>query len=238
MNHDKLFVKKMTTGMLNQLQKEYPNVKAETGGEALNVDALSNDEVGRLRLDLLFFEMNPLLPPDLLCAQLHNYLPENKSQEELLYWANELVQYDQRTPAGLFISGSNGVGKSHVAVGIAKELAGQGFSFDYLSLTGTVSKVFFDLGRSTKNMLILDECPNSPTGFRDPIAQMIDRVHQQGGRLIITSNNPYNDFRNELNDVGPYYVDRADGMLREVQVDGESHRKRKAWYVGKKPKGI
>ena len=77
--------------------------------------------------------MNPSLPLENLCSRLDNYVPKNDSQEDLLRYAMALVNVDVTgRAAGIFISGEPGVGKTHVAVGITKELMNMGQEAYYL----------------------------------------------------------------------------------------------------------
>jgi DNA replication protein DnaC len=76
--------------------------------------------VQSIKNDIHFYLQNPTLPVENICSNFWNYYPQNKSQQEMLDVAKRLVAYDGKKSAGLYLHGKSGLGKTHIAVAVAK----------------------------------------------------------------------------------------------------------------------
>ncbi len=91
---------------------------------------VKNREVDEL---LTSFKEKSLMNKDLEEATLTSYLPQNESQRQALIKANEYVDaFDKKQ--GLLLQGSPGLGKSHLAASIVKEIIGKKNTGIFISL--------------------------------------------------------------------------------------------------------
>jgi len=173
------------------------------------------------------------IPAENTASRLETYNPKNASQADLLHKASFISRANGR-PMGLFALGDPGVGKSHVAIGLAKTLEANGQTSRYIH----VPSVGLTLpGGEIKpdETLILDDL-NQPYGWGlMHFAKIITAMHHHGsGRLFITSNiSPadYNKFAAAL--AGGSNVDNPDvrrigdrvgAAIRVVSIVGDSYR--------------
>ena len=97
------------------------------GGKEL-VGDLADERVPLAEIDIAFAKRNPTLPIENVCSRLDNFQPYNSTQATLAKMAAKLVTYmNPSRLAGFIVCGSAGLGKTHVAVGVAKAamLSGQ-----------------------------------------------------------------------------------------------------------------
>jgi DNA replication protein DnaC len=229
---------RFTPALVARLQKHYAALRADvdaTQSMALfEVSGLSAEEVERLRLDLEFFDRNPALPLESICAHLSTYLPRNPSQQEMLTYAERLVElHDDSMGAGLYIYGEAGIGKSHVSIGISKQFMKRGLQPNFMVADSYTFDTRVDLTHG--QVWVLDDM-NSGYGISSRLfKQVVLNIHDRGGRLFVTSNKPYDQLMRELF-VGDSeanrmrYEDRTKGMFKILQVDGESHRQEHVWW--------
>lgn len=230
----------ITDAMLGKLREHY-NSGLEVivnGDQVVFAGDLTKEQLANLKLDLEFYMTNPKLPLENLCNRLDNYTPRNDSQDDLLRWAHKLV--DLQTPtvaAGLFIYGSTGVGKTHVAVGTTKEFMRKGLKPHYIRGDDNhrLSKVEVLLKSPQSGQVWIIDDLNSPYGFgMGVLKQVVLNAHNHGGRVFVTSNTSFK----ELMEHGfvtdpeekPRFTDRITGMFKVLEVVGGSQRQRDAWY--------
>jgi DNA replication protein DnaC len=227
--------KHVTEAMLATLQKFYRELRIEQGEKVtLDVQGLAPPLVERLRLDLTFFSQNPHLPLENLCSGLDNYTPKTSSQQELLNYAVRLVGFEDFShPAGLFIYGEPGVGKSHIAVAVSKEFMRGGFRPNFVQFS--VNSNYGSPQLNPHQVWVLDDL-NSPYGMpRDLFMKVALNAHNTGGRLFVTSNMDYHELMEGMTKVigdaeAKRYFDRTRGMFKALHVVGESNRQTTAWY--------
>ncbi len=231
--------------LIQTLQNHYERLAFESAGDGsfvLLTGQLNEDDRNDLELDLEFYYRNPNLPLENLCSRLNNYHPQNLTQEELLRHAKALIDLEgSHVAAGLFIYGLPGVGKTHVAVGTAKEFMRKGINANYINLQPryTGSHRYIINGDDVKHFIpgqawIIDDL-NSPFSIAMKIFKVIVlNTHNYGGRLFVTSNVSY-DYLMEygfVTDLGEKerFIDRVKGMFALLQIDGGSQRTKTAWY--------
>ena len=227
-----------TDALILTLQKHYPKLRVISTDERTTISliysALPPEEQLNLALDLTFFSQNPKLPLENLCSRLTNYHPKNASQQELLYWANQLLLADSTTTgSGLFIYGEPGVGKTHTAVGLAKELMRKGSHSNYVNADDWTQVT--DLQLAPNQVWILDDL-NSPYGEgMKAFKRIVLNAHNVGGKIFVTGNQHYDELMEHafVGDEGnrQRYLDRSKGMFKILHVTGESERQRTAWHT-------
>jgi len=187
-----------------------------------------------LSSDLAFFDRNPSLPLESLCSHLSTYQPRNNSQEEMVQYAQRLVDLDDDARgAGLYMWGEAGIGKSHISIGISKLFMKKGLEPIFMVADTYTFDTRIDLSHG--QVWILDDM-NSGYGIASRLfKQVVLNIHDRGGRLFVTSNKPYDQLMRELF-VGDSeanrirYEDRTKGMFKILEVTGESFRQDTAWY--------
>lgn len=179
------------------------------------------------------FTLRNNIPAENTASRFETYVPRTESQADLLDKALFLSRARGRF-MGLFALGGAGVGKSHVAIGLAKRLEVNGQTSRYLHVPSNG----LDLrgGEPKHDETIIVDDLNGPFGWgRQNFGKIITRMHHNGsGRLFITSNvspQDYNKFMvsmiGGLGENDPEIIrisDRAGVALRQVVVSGESFR--------------
>lgn len=88
------------------------------------------------------FDNNSLINSNLQNATFVQYHPTNQSTEEAKQISIRYVQrYDRQSPKNLLLVGDYGLGKSHLAVSITKELMIKGFTCIFISVPKLLTKI-------------------------------------------------------------------------------------------------
>ena len=228
----------LTDAMLATLQKHYEGLKVDSGERVtLDMRELSDREAEKVALDVRFYANNPQLALENLCSHLDNYDPKNASQEALLEYANRLVGIDDPSvTAGLWVYGNAGVGKSHIAVALAKEFMRRGMQANFrfasdVSMEDSESVLSNQAG-------VIDDLNSGYEVNREIHTDIILEAHNKGGvRLFITSNLAYEAYMNQRfrscdNQADRIrYIDRTEGMFKVLEIVGESHRQQNVWHL-------
>ncbi|MBC8124619.1 MAG: ATP-binding protein [Candidatus Kapabacteria bacterium] len=227
-----------TTALLARLRSNYPGLSIEQGSspDVAMVDELSlpPDAYSNLKLDLEFYDKNPSVPLENICSHLHQYIPQNESQEELLKYANILVGLDDdSTGAGIYMWGDAGIGKSHLSVALSKIFMARGLYPIFMSADAYSFDTRLDM--QPGQVWIIDDM-NSGYGIASRLfKKVVLHTHDKGGRIFVTSNKPYDQLMHEAF-VGDgeanrmRYDDRTKGMFKILHVTGMSHRQEHTWY--------
>lgn len=227
-----------TPAFLSRLRAAYPGVEitaqATEHTASLDEHSIDADQRARLELDLRFFDLNPTLPLESICAHLDTYRPKNESQEQLVQFSKRLIDLSPDAGgAGLYMWGEAGIGKSHIAVSLAKIFMQKGLLPNFI----VADTYGFDthLKLAHGQVWIIDDM-NSGYGISSRLfKEVILNAHDKGGRVFVTSNKPYDQLMRELF-VGDgeanrmRYEDRTKGMFKILHVTGESHRQEMAWW--------
>ncbi len=183
--------------------------------------------------DIEFIRKYPDIPIENTCSTLNNYHPKNEGQKDLLDTARKFIKLDEGTNAGIWAYGPAGVGKTHIAIGIAKELTMAGIRTNYINC----SKLTRNQTNITKNgtpYFIIDDL--SETIGKEPqlIKDVINYVHDIGGKVFITSNVSYETyiaklfFLNKGEEIK--FIDRQKALFKVIEMGGESQRDQSVWY--------
>lgn len=200
----------------------------------IDESGLSVSDIEKLRLDLQFFDQNPAVPLENICAHVDAYVPRNESQAELVKFANLLVELnDESSGAGIYMWGDAGIGKSHMSVALSKIFMKRGLSPVFMPADSYGFNTHLDL--QAGQVWIIDDM-NSGYGIAARLfKQVVLNVHERGGRMFVTSNKPYEELMREAF-VGDgeanrlRYDDRTKGMFKIIHVEGDSYRQANAWY--------
>ncbi len=234
---------RITPAVIARLQETYPTLRIDSDGSGssfqADTSALSAEQLRRLTLDLEFFERNPTLPLESLCSHLDTYSPRTPSQIEMLEFAKRLAALKgESVGAGLYMWGEAGIGKSHIAVGLAKDFMERGL--DPIFMTADTYSFDTHLRLEPGQVWIIDDM-NSGYGISSRLyKKVILNIHDRGGRVFVTSNKPYEDLMREMF-VGDgdaermRYEDRTKGMFKILHVVGASYRQEQAWYHRDQP---
>jgi DNA replication protein DnaC len=177
-------------------------------------------------------------------CHFNNYEPRNRSQEIALRVAMQLAMEYPAVDRGLLLSGTVGVGKTHLAVSVLKALTERGFGCLFYEF-GTLLKEIQDSYNSDTRtselrvlspvldaeILVLDELGASkPTDWvRDTMAHIINTRYNDRKLTIFTTN--YLDERiNERDEtledrIGVRLRSRLYEMCRTVVITGADYRK-------------
>lgn len=195
--------------------------------------------------DFRFYQAHPGIPAENVGSRLGNYRPETPSQTKVLKMARYLVYEGlSERVIGLVFSGSTGVGKTHVSVGVAKELASTGQPAMYLNpktmnLThvryGDVASFYREA--EGNGVLIADDFNDSYGAEGDIIRSMVTALHEHGGRLLVATNADARHLfdlafhkpgsNNQEADAARLWS-RLGHAVKFIQVDGEDRRRKEA----------
>jgi DNA replication protein DnaC len=177
-----------------------------------------------------------------------NFVSEpGTSQEKALLQAHQLASDYPAVDRGLIFMGPAGVGKTHLAVSIIKDLTEKGFASifcEFGSLLKEIQDSYNPVSKSSElrvlapvfqaDVLVLDELGATvPTDWvRDTMYQIINRRYNDKKLTVFTTN--YLDTRTSdkeqvLEDrIGPRLRSRLYEMCKMVVMDGEDYRRHMA----------
>ncbi len=177
-------------------------------------------------------------------CHFNTYSPANPSQERAFKYASRLAMDFPAVDRGLLLSGTVGVGKTHLAVSIIKGLTERGFSClfcEFGSLLKEIQNSYNPVSKTSElkvlapvfnsDVLVLDEIGASkPTDWvRDTMAHIINTRYNDRKLTIFTTNylDKVNDPREEtLEDrIGIRLRSRLYEMSKTVVMNGEDFRR-------------
>lgn len=163
------------------------------------------------------------------------------SQDHALRHAHKFANEYPAVDRGLLFMGPAGVGKTHLAVSIIKDLSEKGFAgvfYEFGSLLKEIQDSYNPVSKSSElkvlapvyqaDVLVLDELGASvPTDWvRDTMYQIINKRYNDSKLTIFTTN--YSDKSNELEERITYRLrSRLYEMCTNVVIDGEDYRRRR-----------
>ncbi|MCK4809212.1 MAG: hypothetical protein KAS90_06320 [Candidatus Aenigmarchaeota archaeon] len=226
-----------TNGQYQEIKKHFPDIKLvgvenEKGTyDILDPSDLKDDDQINLYWDIKFFEKTLWLPDENFCSRLDNYIPKNETQQDLLDAVYHLLDLDKGS-AGLLISGEVSTGKTHCSVGASKELMKKRSNTFYFM---TEDHFYFNkkISFEPDSIFILDDLNNPYSFFKDRFLEIVQFVHDKGGRIFVTTNKEPDSFlKNALaiNDNKERILDRMKGLFYVLEIEGQSERTSKTWY--------
>ena len=174
-----------------------------------------------------------------------NFVSEpGSSQEQAILQAHQLAREYPAVDRGLIFMGPAGVGKTHLAVSIIKDLTEKGFASifcEFGSLLKQIQDSYNPISKSSElkvltpvfqaDVLVLDELGATvPTDWvRDTMYQIINRRYNDNKLTIFTTNysdKPRTEKDQVLEDrIGTRLRSRLYEMCKMVIMDGEDYRK-------------
>ena len=174
-----------------------------------------------------------------------NFVSEpDTSQEKALIQAHKLASDYPAVDRGLIFMGPAGVGKTHLAVSIIRDLTEKGFASvfcEFGSLLKEIQDSYNPVSKSSElkvlapvfqaDVLVLDELGATvPTDWvRDTMYQIINRRYNDNKLTIFTTNyldKPRSEKEQVLEDrIGTRLRSRLYEMCKMVVMDGEDYRK-------------
>lgn len=211
----------------------------DNGESRFIIEDLNLENRSDLEIDLRFLSYHPNLPTENIVSRLNNYIPQNDSQTEALSLAIKLIGYKGSRAAGLYLYGVAGVGKTHIAVAIAKELFQRGYHPHFLnefnSLDYEKELVFPDkLDIDAQDFWILDDLNTHTLSPGRVYRKLVPLLHDRGGRIIVTANIPYEGYQKQILKDDPAnaarFADRTRALFKVLNLTGESYRPDSAWF--------
>jgi DNA replication protein DnaC len=163
------------------------------------------------------------------------------SQDNALLHAHKFANEYPAVERGLLFMGPAGVGKTHLAVSIIRDLIEKGFGglfYEFGSLLKEIQDSYNPISKSSElkvlapvfqsDVLVLDELGATvPTDWvRDTMYQIINKRYNENKLTIFTTN--YSDKNKELEERVTYRLrSRLFEMCTNVVIDGEDYRRRK-----------
>lgn len=163
------------------------------------------------------------------------------SQDNALLHAHKFANEYPAVERGLLFMGPAGVGKTHLAVSIIRDLIDKGFAalfYEFGSLLKEIQDSYNPISKSSElkvlapvfqtDVLVLDELGATvPTEWvRDTMYQIINKRYNDNKLTIFTTN--YLDKNKELEERVTYRLrSRLFEMCTNVVIDGEDFRRRK-----------
>ena len=185
------------------------------------------------------------LPIRYAACHFHNYKPQNPSQQSAFRFASSLTMEYPAVERGLLLTGSVGVGKTHLAVSILKGLTERGFGCLFYEFGSLLKEIQDSYNPNTKTselgvlgpvleteVLVLDELGAAkPTDWvRDTMAHIINTRYNDRKLTIFTTNYPderKSEKEETLEDrIGVRLRSRLFEMCKTVDMSGADYRRK------------
>jgi DNA replication protein DnaC len=202
------------------------------------------------RVDRLLAEAR--IPKRYEHCDLDSYLPNHESQKKAKIYVQRFLEKYPQIDVGLLFLGTCGVGKTHLAVALLKQVIKDkgdgGIFYDFRDLLREIQASWNSISQTSElevlrpvleaKILVLDELgANKPTEWvRDTIAHIINCRYNDKKLTIFTSNyldTPTKQGEEALKDrIGVRLRSRLFEMCREVEINGVDFRQeiKKAKY--------
>ncbi len=218
---------------------------AESSGKVRRCRCLESARVERLLAEAR-------IPKRYEHCDLDSYIPNHESQKKAKLYVQRFLDKYPQIDVGLLVLGTCGVGKTHLAVALLKQVIMQkgdaGLFYDFRDLLREIQASWNSISQASEldvlrpvleaRLLVLDELgANKPTEWvRDTIAHIINCRYNDKKLTIFTSN--YLDVSTKpgeetLTDrIGVRLRSRLYEMCREVEIHGVDFRQeiKKAKY--------
>lgn len=208
-------------------------------------DSVNEFKRAQIRKMQAIFEQESLINDDLKAASFDNYQPRNESQLKAKQEAMRYVaEFALDKPQNLLLAGSYGVGKSHLAVSIAKKLHEAGYSSVFISVPRLFTKIKSTFGRregmtedeimealARVDCLILDDIgaehidiDRNGEGRGWGVAKIFEIVDSRAGKHTVYTTNLTSD--EMMRRFGMRNFSRLMKNTKAITVDGEDYRLR------------
>ncbi len=195
--------------------------------------------------------LQELVPPrEFATASFKNYIPHEEyesqtfahSQAKLFATGKPLgkglFSKKEPVPAGIYLDGGFGVGKTHLLAAIWHEFKGKKVFGSFIAYTGLIGALTFAeavKALSKYELVCIDEFELDDPGDTMMMSRLLNELEKHGVRFAATSNTPPNalgegrfaatDFAREIHGI----ADR----FKIIRIDGEDHRHRPVNIAGR-----
>ena len=225
---------KLSGDVLATLRREYGELSVNVIDNFLDLRGFDEEIIHRIIMDIDLHRRIPNLPLENLCSTFENYHPESDSQRELLTCAQKLADYDlKRNPAGIWVYGEPGLGKTHIGIGLMKKLMEKGVDSKFFQFPQIIPEKPHKYKAPGSSTFFLDEVNTlSNQGLAWVFEEVFLTTYNTNGRMYVTSNSIPEAVLNS----GGYslskksrYLSRIKNMFKIIEVKGDSNRKESAW---------
>jgi cell division protein ZapE len=205
-----------------------------------NYDSLSSRTPAVNTTELL----QELVPPrEFAEASFKNYIPHSEYESQVVAHSQAklfatgkplgkgLFSKKEPVPAGIYLDGGFGVGKTHLLAAIWHEFKGRKVFGSFIAYTGLIGALTFAeavKALSKYDLVCIDEFELDDPGDTMMMSRLLNELEKHGVRFAATSNTPPNalgegrfaatDFAREIHGI----ADR----FKIIRIDGEDHRHR------------
>lgn len=195
--------------------------------------------------------LQELVPPrEFAGASFKNYIPHSEydsqsvahTQAKLFAMGKSpskgLFAKREPVPAGIYLDGGFGVGKTHLLAAIWHEFRGKKVFGSFIAYTGLIGALTFAeavKALSKYELVCIDEFELDDPGDTMMMSRLLNELEKHGVRFAATSNTPPNalgegrfaasDFAREIHGI----ADR----FKIIRIDGEDHRHRPVNIAGR-----
>jgi cell division protein ZapE len=212
-----------------------------------NYESLSNRTPSVSTTELL----QELVPPrEFAEASFKNYIPHAEYESQRFAHSQAkvfatgkapskgLFAKKEPIPAGIYLDGGFGVGKTHLLAAIWHEFKGKKVFGSFIAYTGLIGALTFAeavKALSKYDLVCIDEFELDDPGDTMMMSRLLNELEKHGVRFAATSNTPPNalgegrfaatDFAREIHGI----ADR----FKIIRIDGEDHRHRSVNIAGR-----
>ena len=195
--------------------------------------------------------LQELVPPrEFAQASFKNYIPhveyasQSHAHEQAKLFASGkapskgIFTKKEPAPAGIYLDGGFGVGKTHLLAAIWHEFKGKKVFGSFIAYTGLIGALTFAeavKALSKYELVCIDEFELDDPGDTMMMSRLLNELEKHGVRFAATSNTPPNalgegrfaatDFAREIHGI----ADR----FKIIRIDGEDHRHRPVDIAGR-----
>lgn len=219
-------------GKIEEIGKQFPRITLILSGEYVHYSGMEEVKShGEIEAYLKFLINSPEVPVEHARSRMDNLVCETDDQKMLKDNIYEFLDVGYTTPAGLWVSGGTGSGKSHIAVAVGRE-----FFFRKGSRTGPTYIDAENFENDDQLMKTL-ECLSSyvvdnlfgKQRITDLSGEIFGNASKNGKKVLIVGKDwelreSINEFAMKNNSL----LDRAINMYKTVSTGGVNQRT--SWY--------
>ena len=200
--------------------------------DQLDISLLTEDNLIALEKDILFYNAcctEGVIPKEDLYAQWDIFHCDTPLQTLWYSRANQLleeVNSGSRRGMGMFLAGAAGLGKTHLAIAVAKECLKEGYYPIYIrpetnqdgdSIQDSIDNLLSgNFGKGSPIVWILDDCNSSFGVVKDFFLKLVIRARELGDLLLVTSNMEYESFNAGLFTSYDLHSQRLSRRIKEL----------------------
>lgn len=221
--------KQLVPSLREMIEDKFQIVRIDEEGKILLGEGDPSQELQRIHIDLEFLRQNPSIPLENVCCQRDNFVCSSDVHSNLLYGVDQVEPLPEDGSVllkGTCLIGMNGIGKTHLAIGKAKELMAQGYEVRFVQpqMAEDFIKEIQDLDHvmthNGKIVWVLDDF-NSIAACNEEqrkcFFRVIDLIMKRGGLVIATSNLPIENLATHMT-IGMSYTERSECFARFCKI--------------------